>query len=197
MRLKPALFLDRDGVIIEEVDYLRHPEQVVLIPGSAEAIAHANRCAIPVVICTNQAGVARGYFPEESVTLVHQHLDQLLSAFGAHIDRFYYCPHHPTEGVGAYARACECRKPQPGMLFQAAKELGLDLSRSWLVGDKISDLQAGVAAGCQTILVETGYGRSHAAQLRQQSSVRALLAQDLTRALEICLPALCSANSGL
>jgi D-glycero-D-manno-heptose 1,7-bisphosphate phosphatase len=187
MQPRPALFLDRDGVVIEEVDYLSHPGQVVLIRGAAQAIALVNRHAIPVIVATNQAGVARGYFPESNVALVHEHLNQLLAAHGAHIDRYYYCPHHPTEGVGSYARACACRKPQPGMLLKAAAQLHLDLEKSWLVGDKLSDLQAGIAAGCQTILVETGYGRAHSQLLEQHGLKNIRLAKDLAQAVDVCL----------
>jgi len=188
MLLKPALFLDRDGVIIEEVDYLSHPSQVVLIPGAAQAIARANQSAIPVVVATNQAGVARGYFPEANVTLVHKHLDILLATHGAHIDRYYYCPHHPTEGIASYACTCACRKPQPGMLLLAASQLGLDLRRSYLVGDKVSDLQAGMAVGCRTILVQTGYGSAHSLFLQEHGLTATQLARDLGHAVELCLP---------
>jgi D-glycero-D-manno-heptose 1,7-bisphosphate phosphatase len=188
MQLRPALFLDRDGVIIEEVDYLSDPSQVLLIPGAAQAIALANQHAIPVVVVTNQAGVARGYFPEANVALVHKHLDALLSAHTAHIDRYYYCPHHPTEGVGSYACDCDCRKPKPGMLLQAAAELGLDLSRSWFVGDKISDLQAGIAVGCQAFLVQTGYGCKHAELLEQLGLTTVRVVRDLLHAVKLFLP---------
>ncbi len=190
MPVRPALFLDRDGVIIEEVDYLSQPSQVSLIPGAAEAIALANQQKIPVVVATNQAGVARGYFPEANVPLVHAHLDQLLTSHGAHIDRYYYCPHHPSEGVGSYAVACTCRKPLPGMLLQAATDLGLDLEASYLVGDKVSDLQAALNAGCRAILVQTGYGREHAQLLKQHGLTGMELARDLAHAVELCLPRL-------
>jgi D-glycero-D-manno-heptose 1,7-bisphosphate phosphatase len=156
--MRPALFLDRDGVIVEEADYLCDPSQVRLLPGSAEAIAEVNRRGIPVVVVTNQSGVARGYFSESCVADVHRSVDELLAKHGAHINRYYYCPHHPTQGLPSYRIECECRKPRPGMLLQAASDLSIDLNHSYLVGDKISDLEAGARAGCRTILVRTGYG---------------------------------------
>jgi D-glycero-D-manno-heptose 1,7-bisphosphate phosphatase len=154
-----AVFLDRDGVIIDDVHYLARLDQVRLIPGAAMAIRRLNQAGIPVVVVTNQSGVARGLFPESIVPVVHAHLSKLLAEDGAHIDRFYFCPHHPDKGIEPYVAACHCRKPQPGMLLQAAREMGLDLVRSWMIGDKLSDLHAGAAAGCRTILVRTGHGK--------------------------------------
>ena len=153
-----AVFLDRDGVINEEVEYLHSPEQLRMIPHAAQAIRKLNERAIPVIVVTNQAGIARGYFSEAQVVVVHHALAALLNQAGAHVDRFYYCPHHPTEGFLPYRVQCSCRKPQPGLLFQAAKDLNLELSHCYLIGDKVSDLEAGWHAGCQTILVQTGYG---------------------------------------
>jgi D-glycero-D-manno-heptose 1,7-bisphosphate phosphatase len=158
--MRSAAFLDRDGVIIEEVGYLSAPEQVALIPGAAEAIAALNGAGIPVVVITNQAGVGHGYFPETQIAAVHQRLDALLARAGARIDRYYYCSHHPAAALPQYRRVCECRKPRPGMLLQAAAELGLALATSVMVGDKSSDLAAGLAAGCRPLLVKTGYGAS-------------------------------------
>jgi D-glycero-D-manno-heptose 1,7-bisphosphate phosphatase len=156
--LLPAVFLDRDGTVIEDVHYLAQVEQVRLIRGAANAIARLNAAGAAVVVVTNQAGVARGYFPENRVAEVHARLSELLSAAGARIDAYYHCPHHATEGIGAYRIACRCRKPEPGMLLNAARDLKLDLSRSWMIGDNISDLAAGSKAGCTTMLVRTGYG---------------------------------------
>jgi len=153
-----GVFLDRDGVINEEVGYLSNPEALKLIPGAAQAIRRLNQVRIPVIVVTNQAGVARGYFPEERVHKIHQALSRLLAAEGAHIDRYYYCPHHPTEGIGPYRLDCECRKPRPGMLLKAAKEFGFDLRKCYLVGDKTLDIETGHRAGTRTILVLTGYG---------------------------------------
>ena len=156
---REAVFLDRDGTIIEEVNYLSSPEQVCLIPGAADAVRRLNDAGVLVVVVTNQAGVARGYFPESRVGEVHAHLSTLLAAHGARIDAYYHCPHHPTEGVGEYRVACDCRKPKPGLLLTAARELDIDLSGSWMIGDKLCDAEAGATAGCRTLLVRTGHGR--------------------------------------
>ena len=144
---RPAVFLDRDGTIIEDAHHLSHVDQVRLIPGAGEAVRRLNEHGLPVVVVTNQSGVARGFFPESLVADVYARLRELLAEQGAHVDGHYHCPHHPTEGSGRYTRDCECRKPKPGMLLAAARELSLDLSRSWMVGDRLTDPQAGAAAG--------------------------------------------------
>nr|WP_246140147.1 HAD family hydrolase [Geothermobacter ehrlichii] len=158
VRGRPAVFLDRDGTLIEERDYLCRPEDVVLLPGAAEAVCRLNRAGIAVVVVTNQSGVARGYFDLAVVGRIHRHLDRQLACSGARIDGYYVCPHHPTEGDTPWRCDCECRKPKPGLLLRAATEMGIDLSRSFMIGDKISDLQAGEKAGCLSLLVRTGYG---------------------------------------
>lgn len=158
MSPRPAIFLDRDGVIIEDAHYLASPEGVQLVAGSAEAIHALNRAGWPVIVVTNQAGVGRGLFPESAVDAVHARLRVLLTAYGARVDRFYYCPHHPAAELEGYRRECACRKPRPGMLRTAAVELGLDLARSWMIGDRETDLAAGAAVGARTVLVRTGYG---------------------------------------
>lgn len=153
---RPAVFLDRDGVIIEDVHYLEKPEQVRLTPGAGAAVARLNAAGLPVVVVTNQSGVARGYFPVERVGEAHRRLDELLAEQGAHVDRYYFCPHHPDGTVPAFRVECDCRKPRPGMLHRAARDLGVDLDASYLIGDKVSDLEAGAAAGCRTLLVRAG-----------------------------------------
>jgi D-glycero-D-manno-heptose 1,7-bisphosphate phosphatase len=158
MNKRPAIFLDRDGVIIEEVNYLSHPDQVKLIPGAAKAIQTLNTLGIPVIIVSNQAGVAKGYFPITQIPLVHARLNELLAQEKAHADAIYYCPHHSEGSVPEYAITCKCRKPSPGMLLEAEKNHQLDLSASWIIGDKASDVEAGINAGCKNILVRTGYG---------------------------------------
>ncbi len=149
----PAMFLDRDGVIIENAHYLARLSDVRLIPGAAAAIRRLNVAGVPVVVVSNQSGVARGYFPESFVRETHDYLDDLLARQGARIDGWYFCPHHPEFGPD-----CECRKPKPGMLLAAARERTLDLSQSWVIGDNMTDLQAGASSGCRTILVRTGHG---------------------------------------
>jgi D-glycero-D-manno-heptose 1,7-bisphosphate phosphatase len=157
---RPGVFFDRDGTVIEEKHYLSDPDDVVLLPTAGITIADLNRRGIAVVIVTNQAGIARGYFPESRIAEVHMRLSDLLLPFQATIDRYEYCPHHPTEGQGDYRIDCDCRKPRPGMLLRAAQALNIDLNRSLMIGDRPSDLQAGAACGCQSALVTTGYGAS-------------------------------------
>lgn len=153
-----CVFLDRDGTINEEVSYLSRPDQLRLIAGAAEAIKQLKHAGLKVVIVTNQAGVARGYFSEPALQQIHLELEKMLRAQEAHIDAIYYCPHHPTAGIGVYKINCSCRKPKPGLLERAARELSLDLHQSFMAGDKPADLQAGEVVGCRTILVRTGYG---------------------------------------
>ena len=153
MTARPAVFLDRDGTINVEVNYLHRPADLDLILGVPQAIARLNAAGLPVFVVTNQAGIARGYYTVADMRVLHEHLNALLGGYGAHIDAFYYCPHHPE-----FTGPCVCRKPAPGMLLAAAADHDLDLSRSWLIGDAAGDMGAGYAAGCRTILVRTGYG---------------------------------------
>jgi D-glycero-D-manno-heptose 1,7-bisphosphate phosphatase len=147
-----AVFLDRDGAINEEMGYINHLSRFKLLPRSAAAIKLLNDAKIKVVVITNQSGAARGYFPRSLVDEVHAHLQKLLAAQGAHLDGIYACLHSPQAG-------CACRKPQPQLILQAAQELHIDLSRSYIVGDRYNDLQTGANAGVKGILVLTGYGR--------------------------------------
>lgn len=163
--MRGCVFLDRDGVLNEEVDYLHDPDRVVLVEGAAAAVAALGAAGLAVVVATNQAGIARGMYTERELGAVTARIGELLAAAGARLDGTYFCPHHPDAGVGAYRRACRCRKPAPGMLEQAAAELGLDLARSAMVGDKESDLAAARAAGCDAVLVRTGYGAREEARL--------------------------------
>ncbi|MDO9229608.1 MAG: HAD family hydrolase [Syntrophales bacterium] len=160
-----AIFLDRDGTINEEIGYMDRLEKLRLIPGAAEAIRRINATGMKAVVVTNQSGVARGILTEAFVAETHARLAEMLRAEGASIDAFYFCPHHPTEGLGDYRRVCACRKPAPGLLLRAAAELHLDLARSYMVGDTRKDIEAGVGAGAQGILVRTGYGEEAAAEL--------------------------------
>lgn len=157
---RPGVFLDRDGTVIAEKHFLSRPEEVSLLPSAGETIARLNSLGIAVAVVTNQAGIGRGYFPESRIAEVHARLDELLAEFGAKIDRYEYCPHHPTEGLGEYLIDCDCRKPKPGMLTRSAAALNVDLARSMMVGDRLGDLEAGANAGCESALVRTGYGRA-------------------------------------
>ena len=147
-----AVFLDRDGTIGEELGYVNHIDRFQIFPFAAAAIHALNRAEIPVIVVTNQSGIARNIFPESLVHEVHKKMIAQLAAGGAWIDGVYFCPHKSED-------ACECRKPNPGMLRRAASEHGLDLAASWVVGDRYADLEMAHAAGGRGILVMTGYGR--------------------------------------
>jgi D-glycero-D-manno-heptose 1,7-bisphosphate phosphatase len=151
----PALFLDRDGTLVEEVPYLHEPERVALLP-EVEALAGAAAAGFALVVVTNQAGVARGLYDEAAVAAVHRRLAGLLAGAGVRLDAVLHCPHHPEGAVPGYARACRCRKPGPGMLEAAAGRLGLDLAASFLVGNHPTDVGAAVAAGVTPLFVTTG-----------------------------------------
>lgn len=154
-----AVFLDRDGTINEEVGYLDSLDKLKIIPSAYEAIRLINESGMKAVVISNQAGVARGLFTEDFVKITNEHLQTALRQKGAHIDNFYYCPHHPTEGIELYRQDCNCRKPAPGMLLQAAQDLNIDLTKSYLVGDRFRDMIAAKKAGVKGILVKTGYGQ--------------------------------------
>lgn len=158
MDLRPALFMDRDGTLTEEVGYVNHPRRLRLLPRSAAAVRRLNEAGIAAVVVTNQAGLARGYFGPEVLDAVNETLLALLKREGAQLDGLYVCPHHPTEGEPPWRADCDCRKPRPGLLRRAAAELGLDLAASAVVGDKGSDLATARAVGARAILVLTGYG---------------------------------------
>jgi D-glycero-D-manno-heptose 1,7-bisphosphate phosphatase len=154
-----AVFLDRDGTINREVRYLGDPEQLELLPGVVEGMRRLRAAGCRLVVVTNQAGVARGYYDETAVHAVHTRLREMLRAQDVDWDALYYCPHHP-DGQGIYRRVCPNRKPGTGMYEQAACDLDLDLSRSAVIGDKVTDLLPGIALGCRAVLVRTGYGQS-------------------------------------
>jgi len=156
---RAAIFLDRDGTICEEVGYVNHLSRSRLLPGSLEAIRLINQAGLLAVVTTNQSGVARGYFSEDLVEAVHAQLLSAVSSGGARLDAIYHCPHHPSEGSPPWRTACDCRKPKPGMILRAAREHGIDLAGSYVVGDSVVDIEAGAAAGLPGVLVLTGYGR--------------------------------------
>ena len=155
--MRPAVFLDRDGTVIAERGYLGRLDLIELFPGSAEAIRLLGAAGYAVVIVTNQAGIARGFFDEGFVRSAHLRLDAMLRKQGAVVDGYYYCPHHPDGIVDRYRLRCECRKPAPGMVRQAAADLDLDVDRSFVVGDKWLDIGLARNAGATGVLVRTGY----------------------------------------
>ena len=164
---KWGVFLDRDGTVTEEVGYVNHPARLRLIAGAAEGIRLLNRACVPVMLATNQAGVARGYFTEELVRENLEGLQKMLGRLGARLDALYYCPHHPSVGAPPYRQACDCRKPKPGMLLRGAEEFGLDLARCFVVGDKIGDVYFAHSVGASGVLVLTGYGLGEYTYQRQ------------------------------
>jgi D-glycero-D-manno-heptose 1,7-bisphosphate phosphatase len=150
------VFLDRDGTLVEEVPYLHEPDRVVLLPGVVGVLDGLAAAGYALVVVTNQGGVARGYYDEGAVDLVHCRLGELLAGAGVRLDGVFHCPHHPEGMVAGYARACRCRKPEPGMLEAAADRLGLDLAASYLIGNHQTDVGAAVAAGATPLFVTTG-----------------------------------------
>ncbi|MGV8058434.1 MAG: D-glycero-alpha-D-manno-heptose-1,7-bisphosphate 7-phosphatase [Smithellaceae bacterium] len=158
MKKNVAVFLDRDGTINEEVGYLDSPDKLKMIPAAYQAIKLINLNGLKAVVISNQAGVARGFFTEEFVHKINNIIAADLQNHGAFIDKFYYCPHHPEHGNGKYLQDCNCRKPAPGMLLQAAQELNIDLASSYFVGDRFIDMETAKKVGAKGVLVKTGYG---------------------------------------
>ena len=176
--LRPAVFLDRDGTIAEEVGYLNHASRFRMFPFAGEAIRRLNEAGLAVIVVTNQSGVGRGYFPESLVHAVNELMTQQLAVAGAKLDAIYYCPHTSAE-------KCACRKPNTGMLDRAAREHSLDLRRSFVVGDRYGDVELARNAGARSVLVRTGYGEGelawHAAKWPVQPD---FVAEDLAQAAE-------------
>lgn len=157
--MKGAVFMDRDGTISKEVGYLNEPDQFHLIPKSAEAIKLINESGLLAIVVTNQSGVARGYFTEEMVHRVHGKMEKLLDERGVRLEGIYYCPHHPEGIVESYRKTCNCRKPASGLLKKASKDHSINLDASYVVGDKLIDIELASKVGAKGILVLTGYGK--------------------------------------
>lgn len=153
---RPAIFLDKDGTVIVNVPYNVDPNLIELMPGVGEGLQRLHAAGYELVMISNQAGVAHGYFPETALGAVHARVDALLGHYGVRLAGFYYCPHHPDGRIDAYKCQCECRKPMPGMIQRAAAELEIDVTRSWFLGDILDDVEAGKRAGCRTVLVDAG-----------------------------------------
>lgn len=184
---RPAVFLDRDGTINVERDYLADPAELQLIPGSAQAIRSLADAGLAVVVVTNQSGIARGMLTEARLAEITARLDSLLAAEDAALLATYYCPHHPEYGGERYQRSCACRKPGAGMLEQAAREHDLDLASSWIVGDSMRDLEAGAKVGARGILVATGKGSEQYAAAQSRGARLPTFAADLSAATRIIL----------
>jgi len=172
----PAVFLDRDGTLIEDSGYVGDPDDVVLLDGAAGAVCRCARAGLKVVVVSNQSGIARGYFDEDALAEVHARMEELLDEEGASLDGAYYCPFLAGKEakVERFRRDSELRKPKAGMLQQASRELDIDLSRSWMVGDSPSDVEAGVRAGCRTILLQPGGASKPSGKFRPDFTVATL-----------------------
>lgn len=154
--MRPAIFLDKDGTLIDDVPYNVDPARIRLSDRAGEGLRLLARLGRPLIVVTNQSGVARGLFAEEALEPVRHRLRVLMEDHGAPLGGFYHCPHHPDASVPRFAVACTCRKPMPGMLLQAARDHGIDLARSWMIGDILNDVEAGRRAGCRTVLINNG-----------------------------------------
>lgn len=154
--LRPAVFLDKDGTVLQDVPFNVDPNRMVLADRACYALHRLGKLGVPLVVVSNQSGVAYERFPEEALVAVKARLASFFSYCGAELAAFYYCPHHPAGSHQAYAIECACRKPQAGMLRRAAADLGIALDRSWMVGDILDDVEAGRRAGCSTILIDNG-----------------------------------------
>ncbi len=186
---RPAVFLDRDGTLIREREYLSDPEQVEILPGTAAGLRRLQGAGYWLIVTSNQSGVARGYFSEQAVRAVHDRLQSLLTAEQVPLDAIYYCPHFQQGAVSAYARQCDCRKPKPGMLLAAAAERDIDWENSWVVGDKMLDLEFGRSNGLRTVLVLTGYGNKTSASGFPPGLEPDAVAADLSAAADAILAA--------
>jgi D-glycero-D-manno-heptose 1,7-bisphosphate phosphatase len=172
-----AVFLDRDGTLNVERDLVRRPEELELLPGVSDALRSLSEGGYALIVVTNQSALARGWISEDELSAVHDHLRSTLSSHDVSIDDIVHCPHHPTEGEPPLRKTCDCRKPEPGLLFEAAERHGLDLARSWMVGDAIRDMEAGRRAGVSCLMVRTGKGAEDSSSLDPS-----MVVEDLTAA---------------
>jgi len=156
MALRAAVFLDKDGTVLADVPYNVAPERMAYAPMALAGLSRLAQTDLSLVVISNQPGVARGLFAADALNAVGVKLAAMFQAARAHLDGFYWCPHHPEGVVQPYAMACDCRKPKPGLLLRAAQELGLDLAESWFIGDILDDVEAGNRAGCRSILLDVG-----------------------------------------
>jgi D-glycero-D-manno-heptose 1,7-bisphosphate phosphatase len=194
--VRPAVFLDRDGTLIVERDFLTEADELTLLPGAAEAVARLNTAGWAAVVVTNQSAIARGLLDERTLGEIHQRLHAELAEHGAYLDGVFHCPHHPEHPTPPLRATCSCRKPLPGLLERAARELDLDPVRSWCVGDAERDLLAGEALGARGILVATGKGVSEAARMSAAGRPPVRAAADLMAAVSTILSADQASASG-
>ena len=182
-KLRPAVFLDRDGTLIEEWHYLSSVTEISVLQGASEAITRLNNADFAVVLATNQSAVGRGLLSLENLNSIHEELRYRLKKTGAKIDEVFFCPHHPTAATRAYRSSCACRKPKPGMREEAARKLALDLRKSFMIGDTLSDIKTGHAAGCRSILVKTGKGQREILRIKDGPEPPDFVAENLTKAV--------------
>lgn len=182
-----AIFIDRDGTINEDLGYISSPGDLIIYPWVAEAVRLINEAGLKTIVVTNQSGVARGMYTEDDLRLIHTRMISELQKQSARIDGVYYCPHHPDYGDERYGRECECRKPSPGMLHAAAREHKIDLARSFVVGDKASDINLASNAGARGALVLTGYGSETLAHPDRWPCDPGLVADNLLHAIRLIL----------
>jgi histidinol-phosphate phosphatase family protein len=173
--MNKAVFLDRDGVLIRDTMYPGDPDKIIFLHDIGKAIKKLNQSQFKVIVVSNQSGVARGYFTEEVVREINRRIERHVKKDFGKIDGFYYCPHHPDDN-------CECRKPKPGMLLKAAKEHGIDLKKSYMIGDSIRDMEAGKAAGCATILLTQEANNQYTTAQGLPEAVEIIVSDDLKKA---------------
>lgn len=154
--MKKAIFIDKDGTLIKDIAYNANPDKITLEPYADVALQLLSEQDYSLVVISNQAGIAKGYFPESDMQGVITKVKSLLADAGVTLDGFFYCPHHPEGQIAAYTMECDCRKPAPGMILKAAEILDIDLSRSWMIGDILNDVEAGNRAGCRSLLINNG-----------------------------------------
>lgn len=188
------IFLDRDGTMNEEVHYLHKPEDLHILSGVAEALKLLRDAGFQIVVVTNQAGVARGYYTCQDVETLHQYLNEQLKKEGAWVDHFFYCPHHPVHGIGDYKIECDCRKPGTGMFVMAEQYYQIDKSNSYMIGDKLLDVEAGNQYGVKSILVGTGYGAAiHEKMMKEgKEPIYDIYAKDLMDAARFIIKGECT-----
>jgi D-glycero-D-manno-heptose 1,7-bisphosphate phosphatase len=169
---RPAVFIDRDGTINEEMGYVNHPSRFILLPGTAEAIRILNKTGFLAIVITNQSGAARGYFPRDLVEEIHNIMIRLLKDHGALVDAVFTCPHYPNGVVSEFSIDCPCRKPKTGLIDQARKQFDIDMLKSFVIGDRFSDIQLAHATVTRGILVKTGYGKGNLAHVIPQQPIQ-------------------------
>ncbi|HXG91827.1 MAG TPA: D-glycero-beta-D-manno-heptose 1,7-bisphosphate 7-phosphatase [Blastocatellia bacterium] len=182
--LSQAVFIDRDGTINEDIGYVSNADELIIYPWAAEAIRTVNEAGMKAIVITNQSGIARAMYTEEALAEIHARMVEELARDGARIDAIYYCPHHPRIGDERYRALCECRKPLPGMLHRAAREQAIDLARSYVIGDKASDINLAASVGARSALVLTGYGRETFDNRKQWPCEPDIVADNLLEAVK-------------